>query len=63
MDWLHLGIICAVCAVCCAIGFKKFVWFLSIGYGFAIIGGVYAVGGALMLVSFFFTFKRDRVTE
>ena len=39
MDWLHLGIICAVCAVCCAIGFKKFVWFLSIGYGFAIIGG------------------------
>jgi MFS family permease len=31
--------------------------------GFAIIGGVYAVGGALMLVSFFFTFNRDRVTE
>jgi len=31
--------------------------------GFAIIGGVYAVGGALMLISFFFTFKRDRVTE
>ena len=39
MDWASLGIICAVCAVCCAIGFKKFVWFLSIGYGFAIIGG------------------------
>ena len=31
--------------------------------GFAIVGGVYAVGGALMLVSFFFTFKRDRVAE
>jgi len=31
--------------------------------GFAIIGGVYAVGGALMLVSFFFTFNRDRVAE
>ena len=31
--------------------------------GFAVIGGVYAIGGALMLVSFFFTFKRDRVTE
>ena len=31
--------------------------------GFAIIGGVYAVGGALMLISFFFTFKRDRVVE
>ena len=39
MGWMYLGIICAVCAVCCAIGFKKFVWFLSIGYGFAIIGG------------------------
>ena len=31
--------------------------------GFAIIGGVYAVGGALMLISYFFTFNRDRVTE
>ena len=39
MGWGYLGIICAVCAICCAIGFKKFVWFLSIGYGFAIIGG------------------------
>ena len=39
MGWGYLGIICAVCALCCAIGFKKFVWFLSIGYGFAIIGG------------------------
>lgn len=39
MGWAYLGIICAVCAVCCAIGFRKFVWFLSIGYGFAIIGG------------------------
>ena len=43
MDWLHLGIICAVCAVCCAIGFRKFVWFLSIGYGFAIIGGAITI--------------------
>ena len=31
--------------------------------GFAIIGGIYAIGGVLMLISFFFTFKRDRVTE
>lgn len=31
--------------------------------GFAIIGGVYALGGALMLISFFFTFNHDRVTE
>lgn len=39
MGWGYLGIILAVCAVCCACGFKKFVWFLSIGYGFAIAGG------------------------
>ena len=31
--------------------------------GFAIMGGVYAVAGCLMLISFFFTFRRDRVTE
>ena len=31
--------------------------------GFAFMGGVYALAGALMLVSFFFTFKRDRVVE
>ena len=31
--------------------------------GFAAIGGIYALGGALMLISLFFTFKRDRVTE
>ncbi len=31
--------------------------------GFAIMGGTYVLGGALMLISFFFTFKRDRVTE
>ena len=43
MGWGYLGIICAVCAVCCAIGFRKFVWFLSIGYGFAIIGGAIVI--------------------
>ena len=31
--------------------------------GFALMGGVYAVAGCLMLVSFFFTFKRDRVID
>lgn len=31
--------------------------------GFSFMGGVYALGGVLMLISFFFTFKRDRVTE
>ena len=31
--------------------------------GFAIMGGVYAVAGCLMLISFFFTFHRNRVVE
>ena len=31
--------------------------------GFSFMGGVYAIGGVLMLISFFFTFKRDRVVE
>ena len=39
MGWEFLGIILAVCAVLCAVGFYKFVYFLSIGYGFAIAGG------------------------
>lgn len=39
MGWGYLGIILIVCAVLCAVGFKKFVYFLSIGYGFAIAGG------------------------
>jgi len=43
MPWTHLGILLAVCAVMCAVGFYKFVYFLSIGYGFAIAGGGIAV--------------------
>ena len=31
--------------------------------GFAVMGGVYAVAGCLMLVSFFFTFRRDCVNR
>ena len=31
--------------------------------GFALMGGVYAVGGCLMLCSFLFTFKKNRVME
>lgn len=41
MPWSLLGILYAVCAVACAVGFYKFVYFLSIGYGFAVaFGGV-----------------------
>ena len=43
MQWGLLGILCIVCAVLCAVGFYKFVYFLSIGYGFAIAGGSIAV--------------------
>ncbi len=39
MPWEMLGILAIVCAVLCAVGFYKFVYFLSIGYGFAIAGG------------------------
>ncbi len=43
MPWGLLGILLAVCGVMCAVGFYKFVYFLSIGYGFAIAGGGIAV--------------------
>ncbi|MBQ7323218.1 MAG: DUF1295 domain-containing protein [Clostridia bacterium] len=39
MGWEFLWIILLVCAVLCAVGFYKFVYFLSIGYGFAVAGG------------------------
>ena len=48
MPWSLLGILLAVCAVACAVGFYKFVYFLSIGYGFAI-----AAGGIAVLVMWF----------
>lgn len=31
-------ILLIVAAVCCSMGFKKFVWFMSIGYGLAVAG-------------------------
>jgi steroid 5-alpha reductase family enzyme len=43
MPWSLLGILLAVCAVMCAVGFYKFVYFLSIGYGFAVAGGGIAI--------------------
>ncbi len=43
MPWTLLLILFAVCAVLCAVGFYKFVYFLSIGYGFAVCGGGIAV--------------------
>ena len=43
MPWTLLLILFAVCAALCAVGFYKFVYFLSIGYGFAVAGGGIAV--------------------
>ena len=43
MPWELLGIIAIVCAVLSAVGFYKFVYFLSIGYGFAVAGGGIAI--------------------
>ena len=34
----YFWVLLAVAAACCSIGFRKFVWFLSVGYGFAIAG-------------------------
>ena len=43
MPWNLLWILLAVCAVACCVGFYKFVYFLSIGYGFAVAAGGIAV--------------------
>lgn len=38
MNWGLLGILFVVALACCCMGFKRFVWFMSIGYGFAVAG-------------------------
>ena len=43
MGWEFLAILLGVCAILCAVGFYKFVYFLSIGYGFAVAGGSIAI--------------------
>ena len=35
-NWLHLGIFFALSLLVCLCGFKKYVYFLSIGYGFSV---------------------------
>ena len=46
-NWMHLGIFFALSLLVCLCGFKKFVYFMSIGYGFsvAVIGVAMAVMG------------------
>ena len=43
MPWGLLAILLLVCLVLSSVGFYKFVYFLSIGYGFAVAGGGIAV--------------------
>lgn len=43
MGWEYLWIILIVCAVLCAVGFYKFVYFMSLGYGLAIAGGAVTI--------------------
>lgn len=38
MNWVLIGILFVVALACCSMGFKRFVWFMSIGYGFAVAG-------------------------
>ena len=46
---LNFWILFGICMLVSAIGFKNYVWFISLGYGFSIAGL-----GALMLVLFIF---------
>lgn len=43
MGWEYLWIILLVCAVLSAVGFYKYVYFLSVGYGLAIAGGAVTI--------------------
>ena len=43
MGFEKLWIVFVVCLLACSVGFKKFVWFMSIGYGLAILAGGAAI--------------------
>lgn len=38
MGWTYLGILLLISALLCVVGFYRYVYFLSIGYGFAVAG-------------------------
>ncbi len=50
-NWTHLGIFFALSLLVCLCGFKKYVYFMSIGYGFSVsvIGAAMAVMGLMGL--------------
>lgn len=47
MGWNYLLIFFLVSLVLCAVGFKKYVYFMSIGYGLSVAG----IGGSLIVLS------------
>lgn len=53
MGWNFLGIFFVISLVLCLVGFYKYVYFLSIGYGFAVSG----IGVALAVMSLMGIFK------
>lgn len=44
MNWIFLGVITLASLLLCAVGFYRFLWFISVGYGFAILGVGIATG-------------------
>lgn len=42
-QWLYLLIVLGVCSIMCAVGFFRFLYFISLGYGLAIFGGSIAI--------------------
>jgi steroid 5-alpha reductase family enzyme len=52
MGWIFLLIFFVVSLALCAVGFKKYVWFMSIGYGFAVAGIGVALAVLLLAGSF-----------
>ncbi len=53
MGWNYLGILFAVCLVLSAVGFYKYVYFMSIGYGLSVAG----IAVTLMIFGFTGTFQ------
>ena len=47
MGWNYLGIFFVISLVLCLVGFYKYVYFLSIGYGFSVAG----IGVAMAVMS------------
>lgn len=52
MGWSYLGIFFALSLLVCLCGFKKYVYFLSIGYGFSVA----VIGAAMIIMSLTGTF-------